>query len=162
MLLGIGSNLGDREQNIDAALELLSDACPLEVIAVSKFIETEPVGGPPQGRYLNGVAEICTRLGPQALLEGLPRIEAQLGRVRSVVNGPREIDLDILLYGAEVVRESSLEIPHPRMLEREFVLEPLAEIAPQRLHPLSNKTMNEHWQTLRARGRDVASRRSSS
>lgn len=162
VLLGIGSNLGDRRWNIDCALELLSDVCHLKVISVSRFIETEPVGGPPQGRYLNGAAEVRTRLEPCALLEGLHRVEAQLGRVRSAVNGPREIDLDILLYGAEVVREPSLEIPHPRMLERSFVLEPLVEIAPQRLHPLSQQTLSEHWEALCARDEGDSSRRSTS
>ena len=110
VLLGIGSNLGDRRLNIDCALELLSDVCQLKVISVSRFIETEPVGGPPQGRYLNGAAEIRTRLEPCALLEGLHRVEAQLGRVRSAVNGPREIDLDILLYGNETLNSERLKV----------------------------------------------------
>jgi len=163
VLLGVGSNLGDRRRNIERALELLSDAGTLEVVCVSRLIETDPVGGPPQqGLYLNGAAEIRTRLQPRALLEGLHRVEAQLGRLRAVVNGPREIDLDILLYGGEVVRESHLEIPHPRMLERGFVLEPLAEIAPERLHPLSKKTMSEHWRAFRAGGQGGSPRRSAS
>jgi 2-amino-4-hydroxy-6-hydroxymethyldihydropteridine diphosphokinase len=160
VLLGLGSNLGDRRRNIETALQLLAQAGTLEVVAVSRLIETDPVGGPPQGVYLNGAAEIRTGLPPQDLLEGLHSVEAQLGRVRSALNGPREIDLDILLYGGEVVRQSSLEIPHPRMLERGFVLEPLAEIAPERLHPLSKKTISEHWRALGAAG-ETGTRRSS-
>jgi len=100
------------------------------VIKVSKIIETLPQGGPPQGPYLNAVAQIQTGLAPYALLAQLQKVEADLGRVRVVVNGPRTIDLDILLYGDIRMQEEALCIPHPRMLERDFVMVPLQEIAP--------------------------------
>jgi 2-amino-4-hydroxy-6-hydroxymethyldihydropteridine diphosphokinase len=148
VLLGIGSNLGDRRRNIADALDLLRASEAVRVVAVSRLFETEPVGGPPQGRYLNGAAEILTSLGPRELLGLIHGIEARLGRVRTVQNAPREIDLDILFYGDLVVRETDLEIPHPRLTERAFVLQPLVEIAPERRHPLTRRTMREHLSLL--------------
>lgn len=102
-----------------------------KVRQVSAFIETKPQGGPPQGPYLNAVVEVETGLLPYQLLQELQRIETALGRIRTVVNGPRTIDLDILTYGDTLMQEHALSIPHPRILEREFVLVPLKEIAPQ-------------------------------
>ena len=151
VFLGIGSNLGDRRQNIQSALRHLDSEREIEVLVLSPVIETEPVGGPPQGRYLNAVAEIRTRLDPRSLLAVLHSVEARLGRVRAVRDGPREIDLDILLYGDLVLREHDLEIPHPRMLERGFVLDPLREIAPDRIHPLTHRSLEEHWRSFHER-----------
>jgi 2-amino-4-hydroxy-6-hydroxymethyldihydropteridine diphosphokinase len=156
VLLGIGSNLGDREGNIRRGLGLLAEAGDVEVLRVSRLIETDPVGGPPQGRYLNGAAEISTPLDPHALLERLAGVEAALGRVRGVANAPRELDLDILLYDDRVIgdagRGDRLVVPHARMLERAFVLEVAAEIAPERVHPLSGLRLIDHWRSLGERG----------
>ena len=151
VLLGIGSNLGDRLQNIQSAVRHLDAERDIEVLVLSPVIETEPVGGPPQGRYLNAAAEIKTRLDPRSLLAILHAEEARLGRARAVRDGPREIDLDILLYGDLVLREPDLEIPHPRMLERGFVLAPLREIAPGRIHPLTHRSIEEHWRSFHER-----------
>ncbi len=146
--LGLGSNLGDRERNLLRSLEALSRCEGIEVVRVSRFIETEPVGGPPQGPFLNAAAEVRTTLEPRELLRALERVERELGRVRGVPNGPRTIDLDILLYDERVVEEPGLVIPHPRMLGRAFVLDVLVEIAPERKHPRSGRTVREHWLEL--------------
>jgi 2-amino-4-hydroxy-6-hydroxymethyldihydropteridine diphosphokinase len=126
--IGIGSNLGDREDYIDRAIQELKGSKNIQVKKVSKIYETEPVGGPEQEKYLNGVIEIETVLAPKALLRILQAIERKLGRKRMVKNGPRTIDLDILLYGDKKIEMSGLKIPHPRMHEREFVMRPLKEI----------------------------------
>ncbi|HOU37107.1 MAG TPA: 2-amino-4-hydroxy-6-hydroxymethyldihydropteridine diphosphokinase [Candidatus Omnitrophota bacterium] len=129
--IGLGSNLGDRRHYINAALKKMKLLTRTKVRKISGVIETLPEGGPPQGPYLNAVAEIETDLGPYQLLAELQNIESSLGRVRTMVNGPRTIDLDILIYGDIRMREEALCIPHPRMLERKFVLVPLEEIAPK-------------------------------
>jgi 2-amino-4-hydroxy-6-hydroxymethyldihydropteridine diphosphokinase len=126
--LGIGSNLGDRRKNIKRAIELLSKIKGVKIHRVSRIYETEPVGGPPQGKFLNGAIKIKTILSPEGLLKVLKNIEKKLGRVRTIRYGPRPIDLDILLYGSEIINRKDLKIPHPRMFEREFVLKPLREI----------------------------------
>jgi 2-amino-4-hydroxy-6-hydroxymethyldihydropteridine diphosphokinase len=148
VLLGVGSNLGDRRRNIERALELIESRGTGRIVARSRWVETEPAGGPPQGRYLNGAVEVLTRLDVRSLLEALHAIEADLGRVRTVRNAPREIDLDILLYGDLIVKEPDLEIPHPRLGERVFVLGPLAEIAADRVHPLTGMTMLDHLRAI--------------
>jgi len=136
--LGLGSNLGDRRRNLEAALEALRAHPQIAVSAVSSFLETEPVGGPPgQGKFLNAAAKIETDLSPAALLEGLKRIERAIGRTPGPRWGPREIDLDILLYGEEILETGTLVIPHPRLRERRFVLAPLAEIAPEARDPVT-------------------------
>lgn len=155
VLLGVGSNLGDRDANISRGLALLGSIPGVETVRESSRFETEPVGGPPQGRYLNAVVELRVTMGPRALLGKLQEIEAALGRVRAERFGPRPLDLDILLYGDIVVSESDLEIPHPRMLERAFVLEPLSEVAPGRNHPLTGRTILYHWLELSARAAQV-------
>lgn len=131
MYVGLGANLGDREATIRRAVELLSDEDGIEVLAVSTLRETDPVGVEDQPRFLNGAAELETTLRPDALLEVLLGIERVLGRVRDGVRfGPRTIDLDLLLYDDETVDEPGLTVPHPRLHERSFALEPLAELAP--------------------------------
>jgi len=129
--LCLGSNLGDREAAMAAALERIEQA-GVEIVGCSSLYETPPWGPVPQGPYLNLVVAVETLLPARALLEALLRIEREGGRDRSgeVRFGPRVIDLDILLFGAEVVAEPDLELPHPRMMERAFVLVPLNELAP--------------------------------
>jgi 2-amino-4-hydroxy-6-hydroxymethyldihydropteridine diphosphokinase len=126
--IGVGSNLGDRQQNIAAAITHLSRLDGTTVTKASPIYETEPVGGPEQGRYLNGVLEILTSHSPHRLLNELIDIEKQLGRTRKGRNLPRTIDLDILLYDDIILTEKDLVIPHPRMNERDFVIRPLNEI----------------------------------
>jgi 2-amino-4-hydroxy-6-hydroxymethyldihydropteridine diphosphokinase len=128
--VGIGSNLGDREGYLRRAIDLLSAEDGIEVVAVSTLRETEPVGPVPQGPFLNGAVRIATTLSPRDLLGRLLAVEQGLGRVRLERFGPRTIDLDLLLYGDETVDEPGLTVPHPRLHERRFALEPLAELDP--------------------------------
>jgi len=140
--LGLGSNVGDREENLAKALAQLT-APDLRIARVSSKYETEPVGFAEQRWFLNLVAEAETDLFPMQLLSRTLKIERSLGRVRTVKNGPRTIDIDILLYGKTVIRTATLEVPHPRMAERRFVLAPLAELAPDLRHPLTHKSIRE-------------------
>ena len=129
VFVGLGSNLGDREETIRRAVELLASEAEIELEAVSSLRETDPVGYLDQPRFLNGAAALRTELEPRALLRRLQEIELELGRDRSGPRfGPRTIDLDLLLYGDERIEEEGLEIPHPRLAERRFVLEPLFEL----------------------------------
>ena len=142
--LGVGSNVGDREAHIQKAVALLRDHEHMQVTAVSALIETEPVGGVPQGKFLNGAIRIQTDLMPNDLLAALKNVERRCGRNKSESNMPRTLDLDILLYDDVVIVEGkTLSIPHPRMAERSFVLGPLAEIAPEAVHPRLQKTVRE-------------------
>jgi 2-amino-4-hydroxy-6-hydroxymethyldihydropteridine diphosphokinase len=154
-LIGLGSNLGDRAANLDAAARRLRASPGIRGLRVSRAIETEPVGdstcGPLGGPYLNAVAEVLTDLDPRALLDLCLSIEGDLGRTRPYPGAPRTIDMDILLYGDRVIDEAGLVVPHPRMLDRRFVLEPLAEIAPDRRHPITLRTVLEHWKEWRSR-----------
>jgi 2-amino-4-hydroxy-6-hydroxymethyldihydropteridine diphosphokinase len=134
VFLGLGSNLGDREGTLERALAGL-EARGFHVTARSSLYLTEPVGGPPQGWFLNAVARGETDLGPEALLAQCLSLEVEAGRVRTVKDGPRILDLDILLYGDEVRQGAGLRLPHPRLHERLFVLVPLAEIDPEVRHP---------------------------
>ena len=129
--VGLGANLGDREATIRRAVELLAEREGIEVLAVSALRETDPVGLEDQPRFLNGAAVLETTLGPRALLETLLEVERVLGRTRDGPRfGPRAIDLDLLLYDDETVDQPGLTVPHPRLHERRFALEPLAELAP--------------------------------
>jgi 2-amino-4-hydroxy-6-hydroxymethyldihydropteridine diphosphokinase len=129
--IGLGSNLGDRAATIQAALDRLDADADIELVAVSSLKETDPVGFEDQPRFLNGAAALRTELGPRELLDRMLEVERGLGRVRQGARyGPRTIDLDLLVYGDVVVEEPGLAIPHPRLAERMFVLEPLVELDP--------------------------------
>ncbi len=134
--LGLGSNLGDREQNIQDAVRLLKEH-GVRIEKASHVIETEPVGGVVQGRFLNAVLKATTHLTPQELLALSQAIERRLGRVATVRNGPRTIDIDILLYDQQKITTQKLIIPHPRMLQRDFVMVPLKEIEPDLVRDLT-------------------------
>ncbi len=127
--LALGSNLGDRLEFIHKAIEELK-ACGLKVLKFSSAIETEPVGGVAQGKFLNAVLKASTELSPEELHVMTQAVERRLGRVKKILNGPRVIDIDILLYDDIKLTTPQLLIPHPRMLERAFVMEPLKEIDP--------------------------------
>jgi len=142
--VALGSNLGERRANLDAAVERLAAAPEVRVLARSSWRETAPVGGPPgQPDYLNGVVEVETSLAPRELLSRIKEIEQELGRVRAERWGPRAIDCDLVLYGGAVVDEPGLTVPHPRMRERRFVLSPLAEVAPEARDPVTGLTAGE-------------------
>jgi len=126
--VGIGSNMGDRIGYIKKAISEIRSTEGINLLRSSSIYETDPMGGPEQGKFLNGVIEMATSLAPRDLLKELNRIEASLGRLRTVRNGPRTIDLDILYYGDEEIDLPGLVIPHPRMGSREFVLKGLREL----------------------------------
>jgi len=140
--LSIGSNLGNREDNIGDAIAALAKR-GIRVVKESSLYETEPVGFRDQGWFLNCAVEVETTLGPAELLEAIWGIEQSMGRHRTVPMGPRVIDIDIVLYDDQIVENENLSIPHPRMLARNFVLVPLDEIAPHVLHPIAQKTIHE-------------------
>ena len=129
--VGLGANLGDRERTLREAVSALAAEDGIEVVAVSALRETEPVGVGEQPLYLNGAAELETTLAARELLGRLLALEQRFGRVRVLgEHGPRTLDLDLLLYGDDMIEEAGLTVPHPRLHERRFVLEPLAELAP--------------------------------
>lgn len=153
--IGLGSNLGDRKENLRAAGAKIAKMAEVDVILSSSYYESEPVGYTEQGHFLNSVLKVSTTLSPQELLRGLQAIENELKRKRLFRWGPRTIDLDILFYGQEVIQEESLVIPHERLHTRAFVLVPLMELAPDLVHPGSGKTIGEHLQTLDKEGQSV-------
>ena len=140
--IALGSNLGDRAENLRLAREQIH-APDLRVLRASSIYETAPRDVENQPWFLNQVLECETDLFPRQLLGRLQKIERAMGRKRTMAKGPREIDLDILLFGNAVVKAPELEIPHPRMMERRFVLEPLAELVPEKRHPGTRRTMRE-------------------
>ena len=140
--VALGSNLGDKEANLRKALELLEER-GVEVVKTSSFICTEPYGVTDQPQFLNGVCEVRTSLVPLALLHTLLEIEQEMGRVRLRHWGERNIDLDLRLYEDVVMDTGELKLPHPDMQNRDFVLLPLAEIAPKLVHPILQKSIEE-------------------
>lgn len=140
--LSLGSNLGDRAANLDRAIEALS-GIGVRVLRRSSIFETEPVDFLAQPWFLNCVIEAETSLAPRPLIKELQSIERKLGSRKLVPRGPRIIDLDVLFYGTDVIHEAGMEIPHPRLAERRFVLVPLAELAPELRHPVLRKTAAE-------------------
>jgi 2-amino-4-hydroxy-6-hydroxymethyldihydropteridine diphosphokinase len=152
--IALGSNLGNRRATLDGAIEALRTRPGIVVTRISSFHETDPEGGPPgQGKYLNAAAELSTDLSPRQLINLLLEVEKESGRVRRERYGPRTLDLDLLLYGDLQSRDPDLMIPHPRMHERLFVLEPLVEIAPKAVHPLMGLTVHDLLQQLQAKRR---------
>ena len=148
--LGLGSNVGDREEYIEQAIFLLPKKKNIEFIRRSTNYESEPVGKEDQPAFLNAAVMIKTSLTPQKLLEETQEIETALGREREVEWGPRTIDIDILLFGDQIVSEDDLSIPHPLMHERMFVLQPLKEIAPRVIHPVLEKSISELYESRKA------------
>jgi 2-amino-4-hydroxy-6-hydroxymethyldihydropteridine diphosphokinase len=145
--IGIGSNIGDRVANCRKAIEYLSEAG--RVVSVSSFYHTEPVGRHEQDDFINAVAAVETDRPPADLLKMCQEIEDRLGRKRGLRWGPRTADLDILLYGDLVSGQPELTIPHPQMALRRFVLAPLAEIAPDAMHPRLRRTASQLYQELK-------------
>ena len=141
--LGLGTNLGERQENLRKALRMLQDGNGLRLLRCSQVYETEPWGGIEQPSFLNCVAEGATTLDPEALLTLCKGVEERVGRVPGVRWGPRLIDVDILLYGREVVDLPHLEIPHPRLHLRAFALVPLAELCPEAVHPVLKRSIAE-------------------
>lgn len=137
--IGLGSNIGDRFENLTSALRELSEFST--ILTKSQIYETEPVGYKEQQDFLNMVVKISTNLSPIDLIIRLEEIEHKMGRIKEIVDGPRNIDLDILFFGNEVINSQSLKIPHPRLQNRKFVLQPLSEIAGELIHPVLNKSI---------------------
>ena len=133
--VGLGANLGRREETFERAVALLDAAAGVDVVAMSELRETDPVGVVDQPRFLNGAVAVDTTLSARALLDTLLAIERALGRVRAERWGPRIVDLDLLVYGDEILDEPGLRVPHPRLHERRFALEPLAELDPELVIP---------------------------
>jgi 2-amino-4-hydroxy-6-hydroxymethyldihydropteridine diphosphokinase len=149
--IALGSNLGNRELNLLRAVAEVGRMPDCRVTALSSFYKTSPVGNINQGSFCNAVLRISTRLDARSLLTRLLRIENEtFKRVRTVHQGPRSMDLDLLLYGDRVINEEDLVVPHPRLAERRFVLQPLCEIAPDLLHPLIGKSMCEILAALKS------------
>ena len=151
--VALGANLGERDAKIAAAVRMIEETPGIAVTRLSSLLENPALGGPAESpSFLNAVAEIDTTLGPRELLGRLLEIERQLGRVREQKWEPRVIDLDLILYGNEIIRSPALTVPHPLMHERRFVLEPLAQIAPDVMHPILGKSASELLSRLQLGG----------
>jgi 2-amino-4-hydroxy-6-hydroxymethyldihydropteridine diphosphokinase len=148
--IGIGSNLGNKLGNCRRALEAIGSDGRNRLVRRSRFYRTEPVGKKDQEWFINGVAAVETTMGPRELLEFILSVEKGMGRARKERWGPRIIDLDILFYGGRVLKEEGLEVPHPRLHERRFVLVPLEEIAPDLVHPIFHRTISRILGELKA------------
>ena len=148
VFIGIGSNMGDKRQYIASAMESMKEKC--NILKISPLYETEPVGYKSQQWFLNCAAKIQTKLSPHDILEFLAAIEKKLGRVRTINNGPRTIDLVILFYDDEIINTQDLQIPHPRAHERLFVLMPLNDIEPNLMHPVLRKRIFELTESLKS------------
>lgn len=146
--LSIGTNLGNKMENLNTAISLIDSIKNTKVVKKSNFLVTKPFGYIEQDDFLNGCLEVETLLSPQELLKEILNIELKMGRVRDVKWGPRIIDIDILFFDKEIIEEDNLAIPHPWICEREFVLEPLTEIAPNLIHPLKNMTISMLYRDL--------------
>jgi 2-amino-4-hydroxy-6-hydroxymethyldihydropteridine diphosphokinase len=144
--LGLGSNIGNRENNLEEALKLLGQR--MQIGKISSIYDTAPLGNTSQPRFLNIACQVFTRLTPEGLLALAKGIENKMGR-HGRTGEPRPIDIDILLYGDTVMDTRELKIPHPQMAEREFVLVPLAEIAPDAVHPVTGKTVREMREAIK-------------
>jgi len=151
VFIGLGSNLGEREAMIRAALEDLSRLPETRLVKASSLYDTEPVGEVDQPNFLNAVAQLDTELTARQLLWNLLLIEKRLGRVRTQRWGPRTIDLDLLLYGSLVLEEPELKVPHPELTRRSFVLVPLVELDPLLVHPGTGETLLHHLSRLHTR-----------
>jgi len=141
--IGLGANLGEPAVQVAEAVARLRELPEVEVLRVSRLYRTPPLGPPGQPWYVNAVVQVKTRLTPEELLRVLLMVERRMGRERGERWGPRLIDLDLLLYNGEIIREAGLTVPHPEMHRRAFVLVPLAEIAPEAWHPVLKKTARE-------------------
>lgn len=149
--IALGSNLGDRELNLLRAVAEVGSLPGCRVTGLSSFYETSPVGNVDQDAFYNAVLRLSTVLDASSLLSHLLQIEDEsFQRVRTIHQGPRRMDLDLLLYGNSAINEENLVVPHPQLLKRRFVLEPLCEIAPGLLHPLTGKSIHEHLVSLKS------------
>ena len=149
--VGLGSNLGEREAMIRLALDDLARLPQTTLVRASSLYDTEPTGDVDQPNFLNAVAQLDTELTARQLLWNLLLIEKRLGRVRTQKWGPRTIDLDLLLYGSQVVEESDLQVPHPELTRRSFVLVPLVELDPMLVHPVTGETLLDLLSRLNTR-----------
>lgn len=147
--VAFGSNMGDREKYIDEAIETLAKWQQIEILNVSDKIVTKPYGNVEQDDFINGVMKIRTLLSAEELLQILQKVEAHAGRERKIYWGPRTLDLDIIFYDDEIIAMDSLVIPHPDMQNREFVLKPLMQIAPYKMHPIYRKTISDMYKELK-------------
>lgn len=149
--IALGSNLGDKKKNLESAIEFMNQDAKTKVLKHSAFIETEPMGEVVQDDFLNGAAKIQTLRSPEELLELVAEIESKLKRVRMVHWGPRTIDLDIIFYDDLILTTDNLTIPHIGMAERDFVLDPMCEIAPDKIHPKLLKTVQQLREALQSK-----------
>lgn len=149
--VAFGSNLGDKEKFIDEAIEALSNLPQINIVAISDKIVTEPYGNAEQDVFLNGVMKIETLLPADELLQILQKVEEHAGRERKIHWGPRTLDLDIIFYDDDIISEDDLIVPHPDMKNRDFVLKPLMQIAPYKLHPVYRKTISDMYAELMAK-----------